>query len=173
MDSNKSKAYAAALGGMLTALGALLVYISSILPTSRIFLEGLTSCIIVAGITVIGTKNSAAVYAATAILAFLIGGLRLTTISYALVFGLYGFVKYYIEGLNRIALEYFLKLAYFNLCLAAMFLISRLFLPNLLDIKGAVWVVLAAAQFVFLLYDYMLSAFATYFRKRFGKLISK
>jgi len=173
MDSNKSKASAIARGGMITALGVLLVYLSSFLPTSRIFLEGLTSCIIVASITIMGTKNSAAVYGATAILAFLLCGLRLTTIAYALVFGLYGFVKYYIEGLNRIALEYLLKLAYCSLCLAVLFLIYRLFLPNLFVIRYAVYTAVPAALAVFLVYDYMLSAFASYFRKRFGKFVVK
>jgi hypothetical protein len=173
MNSNNSKASVIARGGMLTALGVLLVYLSSFLPTSRIFLEGLTSCLMVASIMMMGTKNSAAVYGATAILSFLVCGLRLTTIAYALVFGLYGFAKYYIEGLNRIALEYLLKLAYCGLCLAVLFLIYKLFLPNLFDIKYAGYIAVLASFAVFLVYDYMLSAFASYFKKRYGKLGSK
>ncbi|MBP1744072.1 MAG: rane protein [Firmicutes bacterium] len=170
MNSNNSKASVIARGGMLTALGVLFVYLSSVLPTSRMFLEGLTSCLILASIILMGAKNSIAVYAATAVLSFLVCGLRLTTIAYVLVFGLYGFVKYYIEGLNNIVLEYALKLIYCNVCLAVLFLIYKLFLPNLFDIKAAVYIIVIAAQFVFLIYDYALSAFATYFRKRYGKL---
>lgn len=170
MNFNNSKASVVARGGMLTALGVLFIYLSSFLPTSRMFLEGLSTCLILASIIIMGTKNSIAVYAATAALSFLICGLRLTTIAYVLVFGLYGFIKYYIEGLNKILLEYLLKLAYFNICLAVMFLIYKLFLPNLFDIKAAVYLVVIGAQFVFLIYDYVLSAFATYFRKRAGKL---
>jgi hypothetical protein len=170
MDSNKSKASVIARGGMLTALGVLFVYLSSFFPTSRIFLEGLASCLILASIIIMGTKNSIAVYAATALLSFLVCGLRLTTIAYVLVFGLYGFVKYYIEGMNKIVLEYVLKLLYCNICLVVLFLIYKLFLPNLFDIQAAVYIIVIAAQFVFLLYDYVLSAFATFFRKRYGKL---
>lgn len=170
MNSNYSKASVIARGGMLTALGVFLIYLSSILPTSRMFLEGLTSCLILASIILMGTKNSIAVYAATAVLSFLVCGIRLATISYVLIFGLYGFVKYYIEGLNKFALEYVLKLVYFNMCLAVLFLISKLFMPNLLDIEAAIYIIAIAAQFVFLVYDYVLSAFVTYFRKRYGRL---
>jgi len=49
-------------------------------------------------------------------------------------------------------------------------LIYKLFLPNLFDIQAALYIIVIAAQFIFLLYDYVLSAFATYFRKRYGKL---
>lgn len=170
MNTNHSKASVIARGGMLTALGVLLIYLSSILPTSRMFLEGLTSCLILASIILMGTKNSIAVYAATAVLSFLVCGVRLATISYVLVFGLYGFAKYYIEGLDKIVLEYVLKLLYFNACLAVLFMISKLFMPNLFDIEAAIYIIAIAAQVVFLIYDYMLSAFATYFRKRYGKL---
>ena len=170
MKTNHSKASVIARGGMLTALGVFLIYLSSILPTSRMFLEGLTSCLILASIILMGTKNSAAVYAATAVLSFLVCGVRLATISYVLVFGLYGFLKYYIEGLDKIVLEYVLKLLYCNACLAVLFMISKLFMPNLLDIKAAIYIIAIAAQFVFLAYDYALSAFATYFRKHYGKL---
>lgn len=155
---------------MLTALGVFFIYLSSILPTSRMFLEGLTSCLILASIILMGTKNSIAVYAATAVLSFLVCGIRLATISYVLVFGLYGFVKYYIEGLDKIVLEYVLKLVYCNICLAVLFAIYKLFMPNLFDIKAALYIIAIAAQFIFLVYDYLLSAFVTYFRKRYGKL---
>ena len=170
MNPKYSKASVIARGGMLTALGVFFIYLSSILPTSRMFLEGLTSCLILASIILMGTKNSIAVYAATAVLSFLVCGIRLATISYVLVFGLYGFVKYYIEGLDKIVLEYVLKLVYCNICLAVLFAIYKLFMPNLFDIKAALYIIAIAAQFIFLVYDYLLSAFVTYFRKRYGKL---
>ncbi len=170
MNPKYSKASVIARGGMLTALGVFFIYLSSILPTSRMFLEGLTSCLILASIILMGTKNSIAVYAATAVLSFLVCGIRLATISYVLVFGLYGFVKYYIEGLDKIVLEYVLKLVYCNICLAVLFAIYKLFMPNLFDIKAALYIIAIAAQFIFLIYDYLLSAFVTYFRKRYGKL---
>jgi hypothetical protein len=169
MRYNGSNASVVAGGGMLTALGVLFIYLSSFLPTSRMFLEGLASCLILASIITMGIKNSIAVYAATALLSFLVCGLRLTTIAYVLVFGLYGFVKYYIEGLNKIALEYILKLLYCNACLLVLFFVYKLFFPNLFDIKTALYIVVIAAQFIFLIYDYVLSAFATYFTKRYGK----
>lgn len=170
MNPKYSKASVIARGGMLTALGVFFIYLSSILPTSRMFLEGLTSCLILASIILMGTKNSVAVYAATAVLSFLVCGIRLATISYVLVFGLYGFVKYYIEGLDKIVLEYVIKLVYCNICLAVLFAIYKLFMPNLFDIKAAMYIIAIAAQFIFLIYDYLLSAFVTYFRKRYGKL---
>ncbi|MHC1720265.1 MAG: hypothetical protein AB9844_06230 [Clostridiaceae bacterium] len=167
---NNNRASIIARGGLLVALGVLCVYLSSYLPTNKIFLQAIATCLIIVGIMITGVKNSIAIYSATALLSLLLCGVRLTTISYIIFFGLYGFVKHYIEGLNKIVVEYALKLLYCNFCIILLFIISRLFLPALFEFKISLYILVLAAQFIFLVYDYALSAFITYFRRRFPKL---
>jgi len=171
MNSNNSRASIIARGGLLAALGVLCVYLSSYLPTNKMFLEAVATCLIIVGIMVTGVKNSIAIYSATALLSLLLCGIRLTTISYIIFFGLYGFVKHYIEGLNKIGMEYALKLIYCNLCMFVLFAIYKLFLPTLFDFRISLYILVLAAQVVFLVYDYALSAFITYFKRRFPKLM--
>lgn len=170
MNNNRSLASAVARGGLLTALGVLCVYLSSYLPTNKIFLQAVATCLIMVGIMITGVKNSIAIYTATALLSLLLCGIRLTTISYIVFFGLYGFVKHYIEGLNKKGLEYVLKLVYCNLCILVLFGVYKLFLPTLFDFKLSLYIIIFAAQFIFLIYDYALSAFITYFKRQFPKL---
>jgi len=170
MNSSNSRASVIARGGLLAALGVLCVYLSSYLPTNKIFLQAVATCLIMVGIMVTGVKNSLAIYSATSILSLLLCGIRLTTISYIIFFGLYGFVKHYIEGLNKRGVEYALKLIYCNLCIFVLFAVYKLFLPTLFDFKISLYILIFAAQFIFLIYDYALSAFITYFKKKFPKL---
>ncbi len=171
MDLKNNKASLIAKGGLLTALGVLSLYLSSYLPTNRLFMESIATCIIIISILVSGLKNGMLVYASTAVLALLICGVRLTTIAYILFFGTYGFIKYYIEKLDKILLEYLVKILFFNLCLLILFLIYKLFLPTLLDMNKSIYLIIAAAQIFFLVYDYVLTLFISYFKRRYSKFI--
>lgn len=159
-----------AKGGLLTAFGVLSLYLSSNLPTNRIFFISLATCFIIISIIISGIRNGILVYISTALLAFLICGVRISTVSYLLFFGLYGFIKYYIEGHNKLVLEYILKLGFFNLFLIVLFVIYKQFLPSLFTITTSIYLIAAGGQIFFLIYDYTLSLFISYFKKRYSKI---
>lgn len=169
MDKN-NRASVVAIGGLLTTLSVLCIYLSSYLPTNKIFLQALATCLIMVGIVLTGVKNSTAIYLASAILSLLLCGIRFSTVAYIVFFGLYGFVKQYVERLDKTLLEYIAKLLYFNLCIFVLIILYRFFMPAIFNIKIPLYVFAVALQIIFLIYDYALSAFISYFKKKFPKL---
>lgn len=170
MNIKYNKSSVIARGGLTTALGVLCVYLSSYLPTNKIFVLALGSCLILISILTLGIKNSLLVFFSTALLSILISGIKLTSLAYLLFFGSYGFVKYYIERLNKIVLEYVLKLLFCNLCLFILLYIYKVFFPALFSFTTSIYIIIMIAQIAFLVYDYALTVFISYFRKRFIKL---
>ena len=108
-----NKASNIAKGGLFTALTILFLYLSSIVPLNRFYLLGLAACIIPLSIITTNVKNSILVYVASGLLSLLFG-FRGSAIAYIIFFGLYGFIKYYVEKLRITLLEFVLKLAFFN-----------------------------------------------------------
>ncbi|OPJ61217.1 hypothetical protein [Clostridium oryzae] len=163
-----SNAQKIARGGLYTALTVLIVYFSNILPTSKLSLLTLASAIIPFSILTTGVKNSAIVYAASAVLAFLIGAKGMA-LSYAVFFGLYGFVKYYVESLRKTLYEIPLKLVYFNLSIFIIYkLYSALFTAEMTS-KLPVYAIIAAAEVGFVIYDYALTEIIAYIDNKFIK----
>lgn len=166
--SNKNSSYMAK-GGLLTALGVMFVYLSGIVPINKGYLLAIASCIIPLSVVMTNVKNSIVVYIATSMLSVLISGMRITVIAYILFFGLYGLAKYYIENLRKLPIEIILKLIFFNISLGVLFLVYKLFFPNLLKINMPFYLLIVAAQIAFILYDYILTLFIDYINKYLHK----
>lgn len=146
-------------GGLFTALGLVFMYIAFLIPINSLFFGAAASAVIPICIMVSGTRYGLLVYISTALLSILLLGLRTITISYIIFFGLYGIIKYYIERLRRVSYEILLKLIFFNAALTLSFYLYRLLFLNIPSYKFPVWLILAALQFVFLIYDYALTIF--------------
>lgn len=159
-----------ARGGILTALGVILLYLSTISPTSKIYILGVASCLIPLSVLITNIKNSFIVYFATGLISFLILGFKGSVLAYIIFFGLYGFIKYYIERLRNIPLEVILKLTYFNVSIAIIFYIYELFFTGLLKINLPIYQVIIMLQFVFIIFDYALTLFIAYVTKHLSKL---
>lgn len=164
-----SKSSNIARGGLLTALGVIFIYLSNVAPTSKIYLLGVASCIIPLSIMWTNIKNSIVVYGATCILCLLLIGFKGGVITYILFFGLYGFAKYYIEKLRKLPIEILLKLIFFNVSIALIFLIYRVFFAGLLKMNIAIPLAIFVFQFVFLIYDYALTLFISYVNRHYLK----
>jgi hypothetical protein len=160
-----NKASNIAKGGLFTALTILFLYLSSIVPINRFYLLGLAACIIPLSILTTNVKNSILVYIASGLLSLLFG-FRGSAIAYIIFFGLYGFIKYYVEKLRRAPLEFVLKLAFFNICLYSTFFLYRLLSLGLPSINLPIYYVLIILQFIFIVYDYTLTMFISYANKK-------
>lgn len=154
-----------ARGGILTALGVMLLYISTISPTSKVYILGIASCLIPLSVLLTNIKNSFLVYISTSILSFLILGFKGSVIAYIIFFGLYGFIKYYIEKLKNIPIEIFLKLLFFNISIGIIFYFYKLFFTGLLKINLPFYQVIIMLQFIFIIFDYALTLFIAYVNK--------
>ena len=149
-----------AKGGIFAALSLILLYLSSVFPTNKLFILGIASCIIPLSIILTGVKNTLVVYGAVSLLSFFIIPSKLVSIAYILIFGSYGFVKYFIERLRKAPIEFFLKLLYFNAASAIIVFMYKLLIVELPHIN--IYLLILAMQVAFLIYDYALTTFIIY-----------
>jgi hypothetical protein len=152
-------------GGLFTALGVLFIYLSTIVPTSKIYLLGIASCIVPMSIVTTSIKNGWLIYISTSVLSILLIGFKGSVIAYILFFGLYGFIKYYLEILRNMFLEIILKLLFFNLSIGIIFLMYNMFFAGLLKINIPIYAAILMFQLVFLIYDYALTLFIAYINR--------
>lgn len=153
--------------GLLVALTIVVLFATSIIPISTLSILTVASCLIPISIIRTSIKNAILVYIASSILSFLLIPKNIA-VYYALFFGIYGIIKYFIEKIRSIPLEILLKLISFNLLLGITYLITKSFLsfvyPNI-----SLWLLWIAAQVVFLIYDYALTLAISFFLRRFNK----
>lgn len=171
MSSNSTKSLYMAKGGLLTAVGVILVYTSGIIPVNKAFLLAIASFIIPLSILMTDIKNTLVVYICTSVLSIILCGFKFTVIAYILFFGLYGFIKFYIEKIDKILLEIILKLIFLNACAALLFLIYSLFFPGLFNFRFSLYLIVIGLQIVFLLYDYVLTLIIGFINRKFLKKV--
>lgn len=155
-----------AKGGIITAIGVILIYLSNIIPGNKLFLLSIASCLIPVAVITTSLKNSFIIYFSTLILAFLMSGLTTAVIAYALFFGLYGIIKYYIEKIRKLPIEILLKLLYFNISLFISYNILKLFTSSSLNFKLSIYILIVGAELIFVFYDYFLTVMIVFINKR-------
>lgn len=156
-----------AKGGIFAALSLILLYLSSVFPTNKLFLLGIASCIIPLSIMLTGARNTIVVYAAISLLSLFIIPSKLISIAYILIFGSYGIVKYFVEKLRNMPLEFVLKLLYFNISSAIIIFIYKLVLFKIPNIN--IYLLILFMEFAFIVYDYALTTFISYANKNLLK----
>jgi len=162
-----------AKGGIFAALSLILLYLSSILPTNRLSILVLASCIIPLSIMVTGVKNTIVVYGAVSLLSLFLIPSKLISITYILIFGSYGFAKYYIEKIRNIPLEIILKLLYFNVSSAIIVVAYKLLLLKVPSINMNIYLLIFVVEIAFVAYDYALTTFISYANKNLLKKLNK
>jgi hypothetical protein len=163
-----NKTSSLAKGGMYTALSLIMIYFANILPTSKLTFLAIAASIIPLSILTTDIKNSVAVFAATSILSLLLG-LRGAAITYALFFGLYGFVKYFIEKLRKLPLELAIKLIFFNISFFSIYFIYKAMFLDIPVVKLPLYLIIIVLEIAFIAYDYVMSIIITYINNRFVK----
>lgn len=162
--NNKSKMIS--YGGIITALGIILIYLSTIMPFNKLFMLTIASLLIPIGVIYTGTKNSILIYIATSILSLIFFGIREVTILYILFFGNYGIIKFYIEKLRNIPLELVLKFLYFNCMAFLALLIFKNMSTNPVDLKYPLYYFILGGEIAFLVYDYLITIVIDCFQKK-------
>lgn len=158
-----------AKGGIYTALSFILIYLSTILPTNKLALLALASCIIPISILTTNLKNSFLVYIAVSLLCFLLLGPKGTVLTYIGCFGLYGFVKYFVERIRRTPIEFMLKFAFLNSSILLLFFFYKTLFMGIIKIDFPIYFIFALLQILLLIYDYALTLFINYVDTRFIK----
>lgn len=155
-----------ALGGILTSLTIVCLYSTSLIPVNTISLLSLTSFFIAISILKSSYKLGFFIYISSLLMSFFLTPINII-IMYFLFFGLYPIVKYHIEKIHNLFLEFFFKFLFFNLCLIIAFSILVVFLGNItLTLPYSIlWFL---CQILFLIYDYLFTLIISLLLKKYG-----
>ncbi len=177
------KAQHLTLGGTLTALTMIFLYLASIFTTNTLTLLTLASFMVPIGLIRGGIKIACMIYISSSFLCLIVVPLNIALV-YILFFGVYGLVKSIIEKKRILILEIFLKLVFFN----SVFVILLILIQTLLgySLFNKLQVVLAKyfisstinlnyvvigflIQLAFLIFDYALTLLIDYYHKYASK----
>ena len=156
------------LGGIMVALGIITLYLTTIIPINTLTILTLASCFIPITILRSNIRTASFVYVATTLMSFFIVPINYA-IMYALLFGIYGIVKYFIEKLRKMPIEIILKLLFFNAVLSIGLIFMNAFIQEL-NINFPTWLLFLVAQPAFLLYDFAITTAITFYLEKSKKL---
>ena len=158
---------------ILSALALVLVYLGSIAPTGSWGIVAAAGLLPSAAVISVSLRAGFLCWAASAVLAFLLAPDKLCALLFGVLFGLYPMVKSLVEQLRKKPLEYALKLAFFNASFTVIYLtMARAVAASLPRALGSsVWVLYAAANVTFLLYDYGFSKLIELYINRIQRVI--
>lgn len=167
---------------MVTALCTALMFLTAIIPIGTYAIPAIAGAIIVVIVIELGKKYAWLVFAASAILSFIVSADKEAAVFYILLFGYYPILKSLIEGRFNFVTGFVLKLLVFNIAAVLEFIIAI----NLLGITDdavsmfgvyAPAVLLALGNVTFLLYDRALSLllikYIRQYRSKVLKIIGK
>lgn len=170
-----------ALGGMIAALSLLFLFLTGVFPFATYILPAAAGILLVAVVVESGWRWALGVYAAVSLLAVFIAPDREAAIMYLGFFGFYPVLKAFLERLHSRFLEWLSKLAVFNLCIVASYLVIIYILglnEVLTDSTFGLYtipVLLLVGNIAFLVYDIALSrlvvSYVQWFRPRFLRKI--
>ena len=166
-----SKSGKIALGGLLTALGVVLMFLTGLIPIGTYALPAIAGVLLIVAVIEIGAKWAWMIYAAVAVLSLLFAADKEAALLFVLFFGYYPVLKSFLERISNKVLSWISKFAVFNVAVVACFFLAVNFLQlpeDSFTVFGfylpRVFLILGNA--VFLIYDIALSGLvATYVEK--------
>ena len=159
------------LGGVLAAMTVITLFLAAVMPTNRISLYALSSFFVSIIIIEFGINHGWIFYVVTSLLSTAVIYNKLQLVPYFIFFGIYGIIKFYIERVNNVVLEYLLKFAFFNLSLIVAVFFVREFLLTGLSISLPWWIILVGGQIIFFIYDYVYTLFVQYYKAKLRKIL--
>jgi len=159
------------LNGILIALTVVTLLFATVLPTSRLSLYALSSFYVSIVIVEYGIRNGWAFYFASGLLALIVIPDKIGLIPYAIFFGLYGIIKFYLEKISKIYVEYIVKLIYFNASLLITILLIREFFFSGIKVAFPWWTIVIALEIIFVLYDYVYTLFVRYYKNKLKRVL--
>lgn len=168
VDRTGKKVYGIALTGLMMALVLVLLYLGSIMPaidsTFYIF-SGVATGIVIAEA---GRKNGLMLYIGALLLGFFIVPDKSAVVLYGFIFGIYGFIKYYVEKLNGKLAQLGAKLVFILVdCVILWTFFRTLLLGEATMPTSMILMSLAAVVCVFFIYDYIFTLCIYIYRKKF------
>ena len=170
VDRTGKKAFDVAITGVMMALSLVLLYLGSIIPaiesTFYIFSGVATGIVIMEA----GRKNGLMLYIGTLLLGFFIVPDKGAIVLYGFLFGIYGFVKYYIERLPGKMPQLGAKLVFILLDSFILWTFFRELLLGEAEMPmSMILVSLGAVVVTFFIYDYIFTLCIYIYRTKFKR----
>ena len=163
-----------ALVGVLAALSLIALYLSAVSPTARMGIVAIAGLFPAGAVVSAGLKAGFFCYGAAGLLGLLLVPDKANALLYLLFFGLWPMVKSLLQRLPARPLEWLCKLAVFNAVLSLFwFGLHSLFLPFLPETLQAPWMVYAAGNAAFVIYDVGFSKLISFYVARVDRVLRK
>lgn len=169
-------------GALLSAFTLVILYLSFFIPTNTLTLLTLASGMVPIALLRCNLKTCWLVYITSSILSLILLPIHISML-YILFFGLYGIIKYFIERLNKLPLEWILKYLFFNLIFLISFQLTTVLInPNAFDglmnlaeylmpsrPYNTFLILIIIGQIAFAIYDYALTLLINTYYSYFSK----
>ena len=166
------------IGGVIAALSIVLMLLTAVIPFGTFAFPTFAGFMLVVIVIEIGYGAAFGVYAAVALLSFLLVPDKEAALMYTIFLGYYPIVKSLIERIRNKAVQYVVKLVLFNVCMIAAFFIA----VNLLSIPAESYnlfgfnmplAFLLLGNVVFVLYDYCVTRIVTVYLLKWRDKLNK
>lgn len=108
------KSKSIALGGILSALSLVILYLTNVLPLNTLALLTLTSGLVAVALIRTGVASALLVYTVTCMLSFFMIPPHIF-LMYLLFFGSYSIIKALVERIEYLGVEWLIKFVFFNI----------------------------------------------------------
>ena len=163
-----------ALVGLLTGLSLIFLYLAFLTPAGKMGVVALAGLFPAGAVVSAGLAAGFFCYAVPGILGLLLVPSKSVTLLYLLFFGLWPMLKSLLERIPSRALEWVGKLAVCNGVLAILwFGLKALFLPFLPAALSQSWMVFAAGNVGFVIYDIGFSKLIGFYAARVDRVLRK
>ncbi len=170
----KKVSYKVSLGGIVSALCLLLMFLTAVFPPLNITLPLFAGVLITVVAIEVSTSWSFVTYASVAVLSFFVTPDKEAWLFFTFLFGYYPVAKSFFEKIRSKALGWICKLAAFNISIIIIFytLMNILGTLDLFEEFGFYnkWLIpalIVAGNLIFLFYDYTLTLLIMSYKKWF------
>ncbi|MCR4796055.1 MULTISPECIES: hypothetical protein [Ruminococcus] len=165
--------YRVALGGIVSALCLVTMFLAGVLPALYLLLPGIAGILLMIIAVEVNTGWAFLTYLAVSLLSVFVTFDKEAALIFIMFFGHYPILRFYIEKIPLRLLKLIIKLAIFNVCIIGYFYITVYFLGldemlEEFDDMGryGAYIMLGISNLVFLVYDLDLDFMYKLYRKR-------
>ncbi|MCD7810336.1 MAG: hypothetical protein LUD57_05440 [Ruminococcus sp.] len=169
----KDISYRVALGGIISALCLVTMFLAGVIPALYLVLPMIAGVLMMIIAVEVNKKWALLTYVAVGMLSMFITFDKEAALIFIMFFGHYPILRFYIERIKPALIRLLIKFAVFNVCIIAYFYVT-VYIFGLVQMleemdefgKYGTLIMLVFANFVFVLYDYNLDVCYKLYRKK-------
>ncbi|MBO5163527.1 MAG: hypothetical protein J6B75_03680 [Ruminococcus sp.] len=169
----KDVSYRVALGGIVSALCLLCMFLAGIMPAFYLILPMAAGTLLMLIAEEVSISWAWLTYISVSLLSMFITADKEAALVFVMLFGHYPIFRIYLDKLKLRVLRFLIKAAVFNICAVAYFYVTVFLfgIDQMLDDMNDIgryggWAFLGLGNLIFLLYDFNLEATYTLYIKR-------